>query len=75
MARGCGWQRVVTVVNLGTFYFIGMPIAAFCGFKLKLYAKVTALLSYELIDDKEKFMVLCLFWSYYFGENRVCGLV
>ncbi|CAN7029787.1 unnamed protein product [Brassica rapa subsp. trilocularis] len=39
VARGCGWQRVVTVVNLGTFYFIGMPIAAFCGFKLKLYAK------------------------------------
>ncbi|KAF2618130.1 hypothetical protein F2Q68_00038904 [Brassica cretica] len=39
VARGCGWQRVVTVINLGTFYFIGMPIAAFCGFKLKLYAK------------------------------------
>uniref|UniRef100_A0A0D3DK19 MATE efflux family protein n=1 Tax=Brassica oleracea var. oleracea TaxID=109376 RepID=A0A0D3DK19_BRAOL len=32
VARGCGWQRVVTVINLGTFYFIGMPIAAFCGF-------------------------------------------
>ncbi|CAH8389578.1 unnamed protein product [Eruca vesicaria subsp. sativa] len=39
VARGCGWQRVVTVINLGTFYFIGMPIAALCGFKLKLYAK------------------------------------
>ncbi|KAJ0231894.1 hypothetical protein HA466_0295510 [Hirschfeldia incana] len=39
VARGCGWQRVVTVINLGTFYFIGMPIAVFCGFKLKLYAK------------------------------------
>ncbi|CAN8268665.1 unnamed protein product [Cochlearia groenlandica] len=39
VARGCGWQRVVTVINLGTFYLIGMPIAAFCGFKLELYAK------------------------------------
>ncbi|CAN6918367.1 unnamed protein product [Brassica oleracea] len=39
VARGCGWQRVVTLINLGTFYLIGMPIAAFCGFKLKLYAK------------------------------------
>ncbi|RID79941.1 hypothetical protein BRARA_A02640 [Brassica rapa] len=29
----------VTLINLGTFYLIGMPIAAFCGFKLKLYAK------------------------------------
>ncbi|WZY72865.1 hypothetical protein YC2023_005105 [Brassica napus] len=45
VARGCGWQHVVTVINLGTFYLIGMPIAAFCGFKLKLYAKV---LSYEI---------------------------
>ncbi|KAJ4868824.1 MATE efflux family protein ALF5 [Raphanus sativus] len=39
VARGCGWQHVVTVINLGTFYLIGTPIAAFCGFKLKLYAK------------------------------------
>ncbi|XP_010466701.1 PREDICTED: protein DETOXIFICATION 19-like [Camelina sativa] len=39
VARGCGWQNVVTVINLGTFYLIGMPIAAFCGFKLELYAK------------------------------------
>ncbi|KFK39651.1 hypothetical protein AALP_AA3G271600 [Arabis alpina] len=39
VARGCGWQRLVTVINLGTFYFIGMPIAAIFGFKLKLYAK------------------------------------
>ncbi|XP_010488420.1 PREDICTED: protein DETOXIFICATION 19-like [Camelina sativa] len=39
VARGCGWQRLVTVINLGTFYLIGMPIAAFCGFKLKFYAK------------------------------------
>lgn len=40
VARGCGWQRLVTVINLATFYLIGMPIAAFCGFKLKFYAKV-----------------------------------
>ncbi|CAL9222033.1 unnamed protein product [Arabidopsis halleri] len=39
VARGCGWQRLVTVINLATFYLIGMPIAAFCGFKLKFYAK------------------------------------
>ncbi|CAA7012955.1 unnamed protein product [Microthlaspi erraticum] len=39
VARGCGWQHIVTVINLGTFYLIGMPIAVFCGFKLKLHAK------------------------------------
>ncbi|CAA7012954.1 unnamed protein product [Microthlaspi erraticum] len=39
VARGCGWQRIGTIINLGTFYLIGMPIAVFCGFKLKFYAK------------------------------------
>ncbi|EOA29541.1 hypothetical protein CARUB_v10015181mg [Capsella rubella] len=39
VARGCGWQHLVTFINLGTYYLIGMPIADFCGFKLKLYTK------------------------------------
>ncbi|KAL1224831.1 Protein DETOXIFICATION 19 [Cardamine amara subsp. amara] len=39
VARGCGWQRLVMVINFGTFYLIGMPIAVLCGFKLKFYAK------------------------------------
>ncbi|VVA98563.1 unnamed protein product [Arabis nemorensis] len=39
VARGCGWQLLVTAINLGTFYFIGMPIAAIFGFKLKFCAK------------------------------------
>lgn len=69
VARGCGWQRVVTLINLGTFYLIGMPIAAFCGFKLKLYAKV---LSYETVI-RQKFIFLFLINCS--GENRVCGLV
>ncbi|GKV38308.1 hypothetical protein SLEP1_g46232 [Rubroshorea leprosula] len=39
VARGCGWQHLAVLANLGTFYFIGMPMAAVLGFKLKLYAK------------------------------------
>ncbi|KAL0718887.1 hypothetical protein Bca4012_068210 [Brassica carinata] len=60
VARGCGWQHVVTVINLGTFYLIGMPIAAFCGFKLKLYAKV---LSYEIgfVDWFDNWVILPVF--------------
>ncbi|KAL0649583.1 hypothetical protein Bca4012_092274 [Brassica carinata] len=55
VARGCGWQRVVTVINLGTFYFIGMPIAAFCGFKLKLYAKpILFSLTYDNFPEVDK---------------------
>ncbi|WRX28223.1 hypothetical protein QQP08_020710 [Theobroma cacao] len=39
VARGSGWQLLAVWANLGTFYFIGMPIAGLLGFKFKLYAK------------------------------------
>ncbi|GMH20312.1 hypothetical protein Nepgr_022153 [Nepenthes gracilis] len=32
VARGCGWQHVGAVVNLGAFYLFGIPIAAVLGF-------------------------------------------
>ncbi|KAK8261283.1 hypothetical protein V6Z11_D13G176600, partial [Gossypium hirsutum] len=37
--RGCGWQRVTVLANLGSFYFIGMPIAIVLGFKFHLYVQ------------------------------------
>lgn len=40
VARGCGWQHLVVFVNLGTFYLIGMPVAALLAFKFELHAKV-----------------------------------
>ncbi|KAK8507424.1 hypothetical protein V6N13_141445 [Hibiscus sabdariffa] len=43
-ARGCGWQNLAVLANLGTFYFIGMPIAAVLGFKSELYVKVTKII-------------------------------
>jgi len=55
VARGCGWQRLATVINLGTFYLIGMPISVLCGFKLKLHAKVNVRLSYEIF---KRFLLL-----------------
>ncbi|KAK8643798.1 hypothetical protein V6N13_013076 [Hibiscus sabdariffa] len=39
VARGIGWQLLAVWANLGTFYFIGMPIAGLLAFKFKLYAK------------------------------------
>ncbi|XVE50211.1 hypothetical protein DITRI_Ditri01bG0143600 [Diplodiscus trichospermus] len=39
VARGSGWQHLAVLANLGTFYFIGMPIAVVLGFKVKLYVK------------------------------------
>ncbi|KAG8364917.1 hypothetical protein BUALT_Bualt18G0048600 [Buddleja alternifolia] len=39
VARGCGWQHLAVYINLGTYYLIGMPIAALLGFKFKLHAK------------------------------------
>ncbi|KAH6764264.1 MATE efflux family protein [Perilla frutescens var. hirtella] len=39
VARGCGWQHLVVFINLGTFYLIGMVVAAILGFKTELHAK------------------------------------
>ncbi|KAL7087637.1 hypothetical protein ACP275_13G079700 [Erythranthe tilingii] len=39
VVRGCGWQHLGAFINLGTFYFIGMPIAGILGFKFNLHAK------------------------------------
>ncbi|KAK6134628.1 hypothetical protein DH2020_031638 [Rehmannia glutinosa] len=39
VARGCGWQHLAVYINMGTFYFIGMPIASLLAFKFNLHAK------------------------------------
>ncbi|KAH6835542.1 MATE efflux family protein [Perilla frutescens var. hirtella] len=39
VARGCGWQHLVVFINIGSFYFIGMPVATILGFKFELHAK------------------------------------
>ncbi|KAL9145865.1 hypothetical protein ABFS82_13G072500 [Erythranthe guttata] len=39
VVRGCGWQHLAVFIIVGTFYFIGMPIAALLGFKFHLHAK------------------------------------
>ncbi|KAA3453056.1 protein DETOXIFICATION 18-like [Gossypium australe] len=39
VARGSGWQVLAVWANFGTFYLIGMPVAALLAFKFKLYAK------------------------------------
>lgn len=48
-----------------------MPIAAFCGFKLKFYAKVLLDSLMRLVN----FVLLVLCLIHYFGGDRVCGLV
>ncbi|KAJ8769575.1 hypothetical protein K2173_005178 [Erythroxylum novogranatense] len=39
VAVGCGWQAFVAYVNVGCYYFIGVPIGALLGFKFNLGAK------------------------------------
>ncbi|KAK8627306.1 hypothetical protein V6N13_134920 [Hibiscus sabdariffa] len=36
VARGCGWQHIGAYVNLGAFYFVGIPAAAALAFWLQL---------------------------------------
>ncbi|XP_020217683.1 protein DETOXIFICATION 17 [Cajanus cajan] len=36
IARGCGWQKLGAIVNLGSFYFIGVPFSVVTGFVLHM---------------------------------------
>ncbi|PWZ09771.1 Protein DETOXIFICATION 33 [Zea mays] len=38
VAIGAGWQSLVAFVNVGSYYLVGLPLAAVFGFKLKLDA-------------------------------------
>ncbi|XP_048554866.1 protein DETOXIFICATION 39-like [Triticum urartu] len=33
VAVGCGWQALVAYINIGCYYFIGVPLGALLGFK------------------------------------------
>nr|XP_034900536.1 protein DETOXIFICATION 18-like [Populus alba]TKR86190.1 MATE efflux family protein LAL5-like [Populus alba] len=39
VTRGCGWQNLAVIVNVATFFCVGMPVATLLGFKYKLYSK------------------------------------
>ncbi|CAD6205871.1 unnamed protein product [Miscanthus lutarioriparius] len=38
VAIGAGWQALVAFVNIGSYYFVGIPLAALFGFKLSMDA-------------------------------------
>lgn len=42
VAIGSGWQGIVAYVNVGAYYFIGLPIGCVLGFKTSLGAAVSA---------------------------------
>ncbi|CAN7009771.1 unnamed protein product [Brassica oleracea var. botrytis] len=36
VARGCGWQKIGAVVNLGSYYLVGIPVGLLLGFHFRL---------------------------------------
>jgi Na+-driven multidrug efflux pump len=40
VAVGCGWQKLVAYINVGCYYFVGIPLGVLLGFKFHLGAKV-----------------------------------
>uniref|UniRef100_A0A0E0D2Y3 Protein DETOXIFICATION n=1 Tax=Oryza meridionalis TaxID=40149 RepID=A0A0E0D2Y3_9ORYZ len=40
VAVGCGWQKIVAYINVGCYYFVGIPLGFLLGFKFHLGAKV-----------------------------------
>lgn len=47
-ARGCGWQNIGAIINLGAYYMIGLPAAIFLAFVLHVGGKVYIL--YQFLD-------------------------
>uniref|UniRef100_J3LQD5 Protein DETOXIFICATION n=1 Tax=Oryza brachyantha TaxID=4533 RepID=J3LQD5_ORYBR len=39
VAVGCGWQKTVAYINVGCYYFVGVPLGFLLGFKFHLGAK------------------------------------
>ncbi|KAL2480961.1 MATE efflux family protein [Abeliophyllum distichum] len=39
VARGCGWQKIGAIINLGSFYIIGIPLGILLAFVLHLGGK------------------------------------
>jgi MATE family multidrug resistance protein len=39
IARGCGWQHIGAYINLGAYYFVGIPVAVLLCFILHLGGK------------------------------------
>ncbi|KAK4858930.1 hypothetical protein QYF36_023923 [Acer negundo] len=39
VAVGCGWQAFVAYINVGCYYFVGIPLGCVLGFKFDLGAK------------------------------------
>ncbi|KAG6742028.1 hypothetical protein POTOM_055312 [Populus tomentosa] len=39
IARGCGWQHIGAYINLGAYYFVGIPVAVLLCFILHLRGK------------------------------------
>lgn len=40
VARGCGWQELGAVVNLGAFYGVGVPISIILAFVFDFAGRV-----------------------------------
>lgn len=40
IARGCGWQKIGAIVNLASFYLIGIPLGIVLAFVFHLGGKV-----------------------------------
>lgn len=40
VAVGSGWQALVAYINVACYYFVGLPLGAFLGFKLCFGVKV-----------------------------------
>ena len=69
-ARGCGWQKIGALVNLGTYYIVGIPSAILLAFVLHIGRKVNI---HRLLFCSESYVEhFFIFLKLY--ESWVCDL-
>ena len=78
VSRGCGWQHLAALTNLVAFYLVGMPLAIFFAFKLKLYTKVNDPSVSDQFREPATLIDTCSneedFFGYYNHLNLLQGL-
>lgn len=81
VAVGCGWQTFVAYVNVGCYYFVGVPLGYLLGFYFNLGAKVLAYISFLFLSCSAIFncidisLTCCWVWFQGIWSGMIGGTI
>lgn len=81
VAVGCGWQTFVAYVNVGCYYFVGVPLGYLLGFYFDLGAKVLTYISFLFLSCSAIFncidisLTCCWVWFQGIWSGMIGGTI